>query len=211
MKNFDFTSDQSGKFSTGFYDVLKSEQRGGIFYVYESAKKEAEDMTILQYYKQAKKIENKFSNLNINEKEKLILQGIFKKFIYATDVDFPVLDQSYDPLNLHHIPNLLDNYVSKYAHADGITTPLSYIGAMGSRFGWHVEDMNLFSISLMLFGEPKIWYSIPEHRGMDLEKLQEKYKEWPSLQCSSPLRHKNNCFDPHFVLLSGIEVYKVVC
>lgn len=167
-------------------------------------------MTILQYYKEAKKIENKFSKLNLNEKEKLILAGDFKNFMYATDVDFPVLNRSYDPLNLNHIPNLLDNYVAKYGNALGITSSLSYIGAMGSRFGWHVEDMNLYSISVMLFGEPKIWYSIPEHQGVDLEKLQEKYKmEWPSLQCSSPLRHKNNCFDPHYVRSFGIEVYKV--
>lgn len=210
MDHFDFTSDESGTFSVGFFDVLKSTQNGQRSYIYESAKKEHQDMTILQYQKKAKKIENRFSKLNIGEKEKLILAGNFKNVMYATDVDFPVLKKTYDPLNLNHIPNLLDNYVAIYGHAMGITSPLSYIGAMGSRFGWHVEDMNLFSISFMIFGEPKIWYNIPECQGSELEKVQNKYKmEWPSLQCSHPLRHKNNCFDPNYVRSLAIEVYKV--
>lgn len=189
-------NDESDTFEVSFYDLLKSEQHDRRYYIYKSAKRKSKFMTIRQYYKQAKMIENKFSHLSINEKEKIILDGNFAKIMYVNDVNFPVINPSYNPLNLYNISNFLDNYVERYGHASGITSPLSYFGAMGSRFGWHVEDMNLFSISVLLFGEPKIWYSIPANQAVDFEKLQKKYNEWPSLQCSHPLRHKNNCFDP---------------
>lgn len=104
----------------------------------------------------------------------------------------------------------LTNLLEQFGHLSGISVPLTYIGAMGSRFGWHVEDMNLFSISVMLFGVPKIWYSIPPNQGQELENLQERHKKWPCTQCSHPLRHKNNLFCPHFLRSCGINVYKVI-
>lgn len=209
-ENFNFVNDESGKFPVKSFDILRARGEPGLSYIYVSNKKRAEDMTILKYYKTVKKIEKQFENLNLDEKQKLILDGTFNKVLYATDVDFPVLNKSYDPLNLHHIPNLLDKYTEQFGHLTGITSPLSYIGAMGSRFGWHVEDMNLFSISVMLFGEPKIWYSIPPNQGRKLENLQERHKQWPCMQCSHPLRHKNNLFSPHFLRACGIDVYKVI-
>lgn len=204
-ENFDFVNDTSEKFRVKSFDILKG-GHPGLSYIYVSNRKRARDMTILEYYKTVKKIEKKFEHLNLDEKEKLILDGTINKVLYATDVDFPVFNKSYVPLNLHHIPNLLE----QFGHISGITVPLTYIGAMGSRFGWHVEDMNLFSISVMLFGEPKIWYSIPPNQGQELENLQERHKKWPCTQCSHPLRHKNNLFCPHFLRSCGINVYKVI-
>lgn len=129
-------------------------------------------MTLLQYVKKARALEKKFAGLGLEEKEEKILAGCVKNPMYATDINFDVLNKNYDWVNLHKFPNLLNNYVEKYGHADGITRPMAYIGSFGSRFGWHVEDMNLYAISIMLFGSPKIWYVIPAHHGPKLEALQ---------------------------------------
>lgn len=103
----------------------------------------------------------------------------------------------------------LRQYCEEFGNVGGVTTHLSYVGSFGSRFSWHVEDMNLSAISLMLFGMPKIWYLIPPHDGPKLEALQKKHQKWPSTNCTHPLRHKSNCFDPNFVRSQGIEVFKV--
>lgn len=177
--------------------------------MWKSSKLKTKNMTLLQYVKKARALEKKFAGLGLEEKEEKILAGCVKNPMYATDINFDVLNKNYDWVNLHKFPNLLNNYVEKYGHADGITRPMAYIGSFGSRFGWHVEDMNLYAISIMLFGSPKIWYVIPAHHGPKLEALQKKHQQWPSTKCSHPLRHKSNCFNPNFVQSHGIEVFKV--
>lgn len=177
--------------------------------IYVSLKDDSKVMTLREYYCKAKQMEKRFEKLSMEEKESQILNMRIKDPMYAPDVNFNVLSKEYNGFNLHKLPNLLDNYVKQYGHALGITTPLSYIGAIGSRFAWHVEDMNLYSISIMLFGDAKVWYTIPNKHGPKFEALQEEHKIWPAQPCSHPLRHKTNCFDPNFVKSNGIEVFKV--
>ncbi len=53
----------------------------------------------------------------------------------------------------------------------GITKPYLYFGMWKAMFGWHVEDMNLFSINYLHFGEPKQWYVIPPAHGARFERI----------------------------------------
>lgn len=209
IPNFDFEKDESKTFPVVFQDVMKCNSDPKKLYIWNSSKLKTKHMTLRQYVEEARKLESKFANLSLDEKEKKILTGCIKNPMYGTDIEFNVLNEHYDCFNLHRFPNLLDKYAEKFGHVGGVTTHLSYVGSFGSRFSWHVEDMNLGAIILMLFGMPKILYLIPPHDGPKLEALQKKHQKWPSTNCTHPLRHKSNCFDPNFVRSQGIEVFKV--
>lgn len=89
--------------------------------------------------------------------ERIILSnGVSKRNIYASDIELNVLDGSNDVLNL----NKLKDYVRSFtqhneAEMPGISTPYAYVGSISSVFCWHLEDLNLYSISINIKGKPK--------------------------------------------------------
>ncbi len=42
----------------------------------------------------------------------------------------------------------------------GVTEPYLYFGTWKSHFGWHKEDLDLYSVNFLHHGAPKYWYSI---------------------------------------------------
>ena len=90
----------------------------------------------------------------------------------------------------------------------GVTTPYSYIGREGSKFPWHVEDMDLWSLNIHCGGDPKVW------EGISIRDSKEAYEvlqnQEPSINCNVWWRHKRMMVDMEIFRKAGIHVYKAV-
>jgi jumonji domain-containing protein 2 len=63
------------------------------------------------------------------------------------------------PWNLAELKTLLNHGLGKLK-IPGVSSPYVYIGTWKSMFGWHKEDIDLYSINYLHHGLPKFWYSI---------------------------------------------------
>jgi jumonji domain-containing protein 2 len=78
-----------------------------------------------------------------------------------------------------------------------------------SSFAWHTEDMDLYSINYLHFGQPKSWYVIPPEHGPRLERLAEGFFPSFSRECAAFLRHKMTVISPRILNKYSIPFYKV--
>lgn len=88
----------------------------------------------------------------------------------------------------------------RYGLADqkisGVNTPYVYVGSWKTMFGWHKEDMDLYSINYLHYGKPKFWYGIDldqneKFEGFVKSKFPDYFKE-----CPEYLRHKTTLVFP---------------
>ena len=61
------------------------------------------------------------------------------------------------------------------SHIPGVTQPYLYVGVWRSLFGWHKEDVDLYSINYLHSGKPKFWYSIDLDSNEDFENLSNNF------------------------------------
>jgi hypothetical protein len=112
-----------------------------------------------------------------------------------------------------------------WPRAGGINVPMAYLGGLFTRFGLHVEDMHLCSLSMLWFGEPKVWYAIPasfadrvEH--LIMERWSAASLSGANASCSGALRtphtlpwaltSKSLLISPASLAQHGIPVYRAV-
>ena len=81
---------------------------------------------------------------------------IFHK-ITIRDVPF-ISPQHVDEWNVGRLHTILDTVEHDSGITiEGVNTPYLYFGMWKTTFAWHTEDMDLYSINYLHFGEPKSW------------------------------------------------------
>ncbi|XP_072904478.1 lysine-specific demethylase 4C-like isoform X3 [Hemitrygon akajei] len=130
--------------------------------------------------------------------------------IYGADVSGSLYDEDVDEWNISHLNTILDVVAEESGIAiEGVNTPYLYFGMWKTTFAWHTEDMDLYSINYLHFGEPKFWYAVPPEHGKRLERLAQGFFPSSSQGCDAFLRHKMTLISPSILKKYGIPFDKV--
>ncbi|KAK7136581.1 hypothetical protein R3I93_016805 [Phoxinus phoxinus] len=117
--------------------------------------------------------------------------------IYGADVGGSIYDPEITEWNIGHLNTLLDMVEQECGIViEGVNTPYLYFGMWKTTFAWHTEDMDLYSINYLHFGQPKSWYAIPPEHGKRLERLAQGFFPGSSQGCDAFLRHKMTLISP---------------
>ncbi|XP_069776955.1 lysine-specific demethylase 4C-like isoform X3 [Narcine bancroftii] len=130
--------------------------------------------------------------------------------IYGADVSGSLYDEDVDEWNISRLNTILDVVAEESGIAiEGVNTPYLYFGMWKTTFAWHTEDMDLYSINYLHFGDPKSWYAIPPEHGKRLERLAQGFFPSSSQGCDAFLRHKMTLISPSILKKYGIPFDKV--
>ncbi|XP_069505449.1 lysine-specific demethylase 4B-like isoform X3 [Ambystoma mexicanum] len=130
--------------------------------------------------------------------------------IYGADISGSLYDKGIDQWNIGSLNTLLDMVEHECEIIiEGVNTPYLYFGMWKTTFAWHTEDMDLYSINYLHFGEPKSWYSIPPEHGKRLERLAKGFFPGSSQGCDAFLRHKMTLISPSILKKYSIPFDRV--
>ncbi|KAM4641068.1 lysine-specific demethylase 4A [Discoglossus pictus] len=134
----------------------------------------------------------------------------FNAPIYGADVNGSLYDKGVEEWNIGHLNTILDVVERESGITiEGVNTPYLYFGMWKTSFAWHTEDMDLYSINYLHFGEPKSWYTIPPEHGKRLERLAKGFFPGSAQSCEAFLRHKMTLISPFILRKYGIPFDKI--
>lgn len=106
------------------------------------------------------------------------------KPMYGANISGSLTDPDQPACNIPKLKSILsDVFEEEQIKIGGVNTPYLYFGAWATTFAWHVEDIDLYSINYLHFGEPKLWYVVPP----TFARKFEAFARGKSLICSCPI------------------------
>ncbi|XP_040891783.1 lysine-specific demethylase 4C isoform X2 [Toxotes jaculatrix] len=149
--------------------------------------------------------------LNYEDLERKYWKNLtFVSPIYGADVSGSLYDEDVEEWNIGHLNSILDVIEEDCGVSiQGVNTPYLYFGMWKTTFSWHTEDMDLYSINYLHFGEPKSWYAIPPEHGKRLERLAAGFFPNSFKGCEAFLRHKMTLISPSILKKYGIPFDKI--
>ncbi|CAH2292889.1 lysine-specific demethylase 4B isoform X1 [Pelobates cultripes] len=134
----------------------------------------------------------------------------FMSPIYGADISGSLYDSGINLWKIAGLNTLLDMVEHECGIIiEGVNTPYLYFGMWKTTFAWHTEDMDLYSINYLHFGEPKSWYAIPPEHGKRLERLAKGFFPGSSQGCDAFLRHKMTLISPSILKKYGIPFDRI--
>ncbi|KAG7228899.1 hypothetical protein INR49_008677 [Caranx melampygus] len=183
--------------------------QSGLFTQYNIQKK---PMTVHEFRKTSNL--DKFCNpryADFDELERKFWKNLtFNPPLYGADVSGTLYDPDVTEWNIGRLNTILDTVENESGiKIKGVNTPYLYFGMWKSAFAWHTEDMDLYSINYLHFGEPKSWYVVPPEHGRRLERLAKGFFPGNAQGCEAFLRHKMTLISPSILKKYGIPFEKV--
>ena len=176
--------------------------------IYQQANVLGKSLRVPEYRKLAEKALEGRSNATSDEEiERRFWKNIrFDPPVYGAD-----MRGSLFPPSLFHwnVSRLTEQNLLKYlgVEVDGVNSAYLYFGMWKAMFSWHTEDMDLFSINFLHYGEPKRWYCIPESERPRFEQLASSHFGSQAQECRQFLRHKMTMISPSIVRSAGIPLF----
>ncbi|XP_070764395.1 lysine-specific demethylase 4B [Enoplosus armatus] len=183
--------------------------QSGLFTQYNIQKK---SMTVSEYRKLANS--KKYctpQHKDFDDLERKYWKNLtFVSPIYGADVSGSIYDEDIREWNIGHLNTLLDMVEQECGIViEGVNTPYLYFGMWKTTFAWHTEDMDLYSINYLHFGQSKSWYAIPPEHGKRLERLAQGFFPGSSQGCDAFLRHKMTLISPSILKKYGIPFDRI--
>ncbi|XP_061894365.1 lysine-specific demethylase 4A isoform X3 [Entelurus aequoreus] len=183
--------------------------QSGLFTQYNIQKK---PMTVSEFRKASNM--DKFCNpqyVDVDELERKFWKNLtFNPPLYGADVSGSLYDPGVAEWNVGQLDTILDMVEHESGiKIKGVNTPYLYFGMWKSTFAWHTEDMDLYSVNYLHFGEPKSWYAVPPEHGRRLERLAKGFFPGNAQSCEAFLRHKMTLISPSILKKYGIPFEKV--
>jgi jumonji domain-containing protein 2 len=131
----------------------------------------------------------------------------FSPPMYGADVEGSASDADCQGWSVPRLDTLLTRTLREQggARGAGVVSPYLYFGMWRSFFGWHTEDLDLYSMNLLHFGAPKTWYCVPPRHRRRFEEMAKGLAPDLFQACPEFLRHKELLIAPSVLRKHGIE------
>lgn len=110
--------------------------------------------------------------------------------------------------NFNELGGILNQvYYTKGDHFKGLMSPTMYFGSAGSTFAMHCEDMDLYSVSYLHWGEDKTWVAVPTAWSREVWNVSKQLFKRDFNKCSGAMRHKFALINPRILR----DTYQIPC